>query len=55
MFVTKKSLPRRTFLQGMGVVMGLPLLEAMVPALTAAAQTAARPNYRFGAIYVPHA
>ena len=54
MFVTKKSLPRRTFLQGMGVVMGLPLLEAMVPALTAAAQTAARPNYRFGAIYVPH-
>ena len=54
MFVTKKSLPRRTFLQGMGVVMGLPLLEAMVPAMTAMAQTPAHPRYRFGAIYVPH-
>ena len=54
MFVTKTSLPRRTFLRGMGVAMGLPLLDAMVPALTVAAQTAANPKYRFGAIYVPH-
>jgi len=54
MFITKKSLPRRTFLRGMGVTIGLPLLEAMVPAMTAAAQTAATPVRRFGAIYVPH-
>jgi hypothetical protein len=54
MFVTKTSLPRRTFLRGLGVAMGLPLLDAMVPALTAIGQTAANPKYRFGAIYVPH-
>ena len=54
MFVTRMSLPRRTFLRGMGVTVALPLLEAMVPALTAAAQTVARPVRRFGAIYVPH-
>ena len=54
MFVTKASLARRTFLRGMGVALGLPLLDSMVPALTAAAQSAARPKYRFGAIYVPH-
>ena len=38
----------------MGVALGLPLLDSMVPALTAAAQSAARPKYRFGAVYVPH-
>ena len=54
MFITKVSLPRRTFLRGIGVSVALPLLEAMVPALTATAQTAARPIRRFGAIYVPH-
>jgi hypothetical protein len=54
MFVTKASLARRTFLRGMGAALGLPLLDSMVPALTAAAQSAARPKYRFGAIYVPH-
>jgi len=54
MFVTKMSLPRRTFLRGMGVTMALPLLEAMVPALTATARTAANPVRRFGAVYVPH-
>jgi uncharacterized protein DUF1552 len=54
MFVTKKSLPRRTFLRGVGAVVGLPFLEAMVPALTATAQTAATPRLRFGAVYVPH-
>jgi hypothetical protein len=54
MFVTKRSLPRRTFLSGMGVMVGLPLLEAMVPAFTALAQTAARPRPRFGAVYFPN-
>jgi hypothetical protein len=54
MFITKMSLPRRTFLRGMGVTVALPLLEAMVPALTATAQTAANPVRRFGAVYLPH-
>ena len=54
MFVTKTSLPRRTFLRGLGVGLGLPLLDAMVPALTMVGKTAAMPKYRFGAIYVPH-
>ena len=40
-FITKKHLPRRTFLRGAGVTLSLPLLESMVPALTALAQTAA--------------
>ena len=55
MFITKMSLPRRTFLRGMGVTLALPLLESMVPALTAMARTAAAPNptRRFGAIFVP--
>jgi len=53
-FITKKALPRRTFLRGVGVTVGLPLLEAMVPAMTATAQTVAKPVRRFGAIYVPH-
>ena len=54
MFVTRKSLPRRTILRGMGVTLALPLLDAMVPALTATAQTAANPRRRFGAVFVPH-
>jgi hypothetical protein len=41
MFVEKKHLPRRTFLRGAGVCLGLPLLEAMVPALMAEKLTAA--------------
>ena len=41
MFVTKKALPRRTFLLGVGTTMALPLLESMVPAFTALAQTPA--------------
>ena len=53
MFITRMSLPRRTFLRGMGAAVALPLLEAMVPAMTVHAQ-AARPVRRFGAIYVPH-
>jgi hypothetical protein len=54
MFITKMSLPRRTFLRGMGATVALPLLEAMVPALTATARTAANPTHRFGAVYIPH-
>ena len=53
-FISKKHLSRRTFLRGAGVAMALPLLESMVPAGTALAQTAANPRTRFGAIYVPH-
>ena len=44
MFISKMSLPRRTFLRGMGATVALPLLEAMVPALTATAKTAAAPT-----------
>ena len=54
MFITRRSLPRRTFLPGMGVTMALPLLDAMVPAMTAQSRTAAAPVRRFGAVYVPH-
>ena len=53
MFITKKALSRRTVLRGLGTTMALPLLEAMVPALTLTAQTAANPIKRFGAIFVP--
>jgi hypothetical protein len=54
MFITKMALPRRRFLRGMGVTLALPLLEAMVPAMTALAQTAATPRRRFGAVYIPN-
>jgi hypothetical protein len=54
MFVTKRALPRRTFLRGLGVTVALPLLESMVPALTALAQTPAKPRTRFGAVYIPN-
>ena len=54
MFITKKSLSRRTFLRGAGVTVALPFLEAMVPAFTATVKTAAQPTRRFGAVYIPH-
>src|SRR5215813_3223715 len=54
MFVSRKHLPRRTFLRGMGVTMALPLLDAMIPARTLLAQTAANPKARLGFVYVPH-
>ena len=54
MFVTKRYLPRRTFLRGMGATVALPLLDAMVPSFTALAKTAATPQRRFGAVYIPH-
>jgi len=53
-FLTKKYLSRRTFLRGTGVAIGLPFLEAMVPAATALAQTAAVPKTRAGFFYLPH-
>jgi len=53
MFLTKKHLPRRTFLQGVGAAIALPLLDSMIPANTALAQTAAKPALRAGFIYIP--
>ena len=52
MFITKKALPRRTFLRGMGVTMALPLLDAMVPAASAFATSASYPVKRLGFIYI---
>jgi hypothetical protein len=54
MFITKMSLPRRTFLRGMGATLALPLLDAMVPALSALAVTGAKPARRLGFVYVPN-
>ncbi len=54
MFITRKHLSRRTLLRGVGTALGLPLLDAMIPAGTALAATAARPKSRFVSIYVPH-
>src|SRR6186997_2348579 len=54
MFLTKKHLSRRTVLKGAGVSLALPLLDAMVPAATALAQTAATPKMRMGFFYIPH-
>jgi Protein of unknown function (DUF1552) len=54
MFLSKLSLPRRTFLRGMGATVALPFLEAMVPAMTATAKTAASPTPRWGAVFFPN-
>ena len=54
MFIAKKHLSRRTMLKSAGVALGLPLLDAMVPAATALAQTAAAPKVRTGFFYMPH-
>jgi hypothetical protein len=53
MFITKMALPRRTFLRGMGAVIALPLLDAMVPAAVGAASAAA-PVKRLGFVYTPN-
>ncbi len=50
MFITKKSLPRRTFLRGVGATIALPFLDSMVPAMAAAAPS----PLRFGAVYIPN-
>ena len=54
MFISKMALPRRTFLRGMGVAVGLPLLDAMVPALSALGKTPASPVRRLGFVYTPN-
>ena len=53
MFITNKTLPRRTILKGLGVTLALPVLDAMVPALSARAQTVTAPVRRLGYVYIP--
>jgi hypothetical protein len=53
MMITKKALARRTFLRGFGTTLALPLLDAMVPAMTATAATPANPVRRLGFVYMP--
>src|SRR5688572_5776833 len=54
MFIHKTALPRRRILKGMGAALALPLLDAMVPALTPTVRTAAAPRKRLGCVYIPH-
>src|SRR3954447_24312223 len=54
MYVTRKHLSRRTVLRALGATLGLPLLDAMIPASTALAQTAAKTTPHVGFIYFPH-
>jgi hypothetical protein len=54
MFITKKHIDRRAVLRGAGAALALPLLDAMIPARTALAQTAAAPKVKLGFIYFPH-
>ncbi|HYR84611.1 MAG TPA: DUF1552 domain-containing protein [Terriglobia bacterium] len=54
MIVTRKAISRRTMLRGIGTAVALPLLDAMVPALTAAAQTPAKAVRRLGVVYHPN-
>jgi hypothetical protein len=54
MFLTKKSLPRRTMLRGLGAAVALPLFDAMLPAFVPLAKAAAKPRIRFGAVYTPN-
>jgi hypothetical protein len=53
-FITRTHLSRRTFIHGVGVSLSLPLLEAMVPAQTPLARTAANPQVRLGLCFIPH-
>ena len=54
MIVTKMAIPRRTLPRGLGASIALPLLDGMVPAFTALAQSPARPVKRFGVVYIPN-
>src|SRR6202167_133619 len=54
MFLTKKSLSRRTLLRGVGTAVSLPLLDAMLPAFVPLAKADAKPKMRFGAVYFPN-
>jgi len=53
-FITRKHLPRRTFLRGVGATIALPLLDSMVAAQTPIRKTAAAAKSRLSCIYVPH-
>jgi Protein of unknown function (DUF1552) len=53
MIITKMALPRRTFLRGLGASVALPLLDAMIPSMTAMARTAGEPVRRLGFVYMP--
>ena len=53
-FLTTKSLPRRTVLQGLGAAIALPFLDAMIPAFSLRGRAAARPVHRFQTFYVPN-
>src|SRR3954447_15079452 len=54
MYLSKRHIARRTFLRGAGITLALPLLDSMIPAATAMAQTAAAPKSRFMGIFYPH-
>src|SRR5262245_31978135 len=54
MFITKRAISRRAVRRGMGAMVALPLLDSMVPALSAMPKTAAKPINRFGVMYVPN-
>jgi hypothetical protein len=54
MMIFKKTIPRRTFLRGLGTTLALPLLDGMVPALTAQRNTAAKPATRLSIVYLPN-
>src|SRR5256886_7156462 len=54
MIITRKALPRRTFLRGLGTTLALPLLDAMVPAMAATRLSNAKPAVRLGFVYVPN-
>ena len=53
MSLTRKSIPRRTLLRGAGAALALPLLDAMIPAATAAEKTPAKPVRRLGYVFMP--
>ena len=53
-FVTKKALPRRTFLRGVGATIALPLLESMLPAMSSVARAQQLSPTRFAGVFVPH-
>ncbi len=54
MIITKKAIPRRTVLRGLGATLALPLLDGMVPAFAALRKTATNPMRRLGVVYVPN-
>ena len=54
MIITKRAMSRRTVLRGIGTTLALPLLDSMVPALTALAKTVANPTLRLGVVYLPN-